>query len=134
MTNANVIHINDVENDKKSVVYKMDSGNEDAILVDKVIFAVGRVGSGFFSDWCLSNGVNQRNNQVDIGVRVELPSVIWEDFEKKIYEPKILYRSHKYGDTIRMFCFNGRGEVVEENTNGIFCFLIFTLISMTIHS
>lgn len=119
LTNANVIHINDVENDKKSVVYKMDSGNEDAILVDKVIFAVGRVGSGFFSDWCLSNGVNQRNNQVDIGVRVELPSVIWEDFEKKIYEPKILYRSHKYGDTIRMFCFNGRGEVVEENTNGI---------------
>lgn len=119
LTNANVTHIEDVENDKKSIIYTLDSGNKDSILVDKVVFAVGRVGSGFFSDWCLANGVNQRNNQVDIGVRVELPSVIWEDFEKKIYEPKIHYRSKKYGDTIRMFCFNGRGEVVEENTNGI---------------
>ena len=25
-----------------------------------------------------------KNNQVDIGVRVELPAVVWEDFEKKI--------------------------------------------------
>lgn len=39
--------------------------------------------------------------------------------KKKIYEPKILYKTKQYGDTIRMFCFNGRGEVVNENTDGI---------------
>lgn len=88
-------------------------------LFDYVIFAVGRVGSGFFSDWCNKNGVALKNNQVDIGVRVELPSMIWEDFEKKIYEPKIHYTTKKYGDTTRMFCFNGRGEVVTENTGGV---------------
>lgn len=87
--------------------------------VDKVIFAVGRVGSKFFKEWCDKNHIVLRNNQVDIGVRVELPAMIWEDFEKKIYEPKIHYMSKKYGDTIRMFCFNGRGEVVTENTNGV---------------
>ena len=59
------------------------------------------------------------NNQVDIGVRVELPSSIWEHFSKKIYEPKIWYRSHQYGDTTRMFCFNDRGKVVMENTDGV---------------
>lgn len=87
--------------------------------VDKVVFAVGRVGSKFFSTWCKNNNVEMTNNQIDIGVRVELPSLIWEDFEKKIYEPKVIYRSKKYGDITRMFCFNGRGEVVTENTNGI---------------
>ena len=45
--------------------------------------------------------------------------MVWEHFSKKIYEPKIFYRSKKYGDTTRMFCFNERGHVVTENTNGV---------------
>lgn len=107
----------DVVKDKTGLLVKCNNG--DNYPVDEVVFAVGRVGSGFFSDWCHRNGVPQENNQVDIGVRVELPSMVWEDFEKKIYEPKILYRSQKYGDITRMFCFNGRGEVVTENTDGV---------------
>lgn len=67
----------------------------------------------------MQNGIPLQNNQVDIGVRVELPSIIWEDFSRKIYEPKIWYRSQKYGDTTRMFCFNERGSVVTENTDGV---------------
>lgn len=90
-----------------------------SFTVDKVVFAVGRVGSKFFTDWCHKNNIKLTNNQVDIGVRVELPAMVWEDFERKIYEPKIIYRSKQYGDVTRMFCFNGRGEVVTENTNGI---------------
>lgn len=95
------------------------SSEEVLMSVDRVIVAVGRSGSKFFSDWCIKNNIKLTNNQVDIGVRVELPSIIWEDFEKKIYEPKVIYRSKQYGDVTRMFCFNGRGEVVTENTNGI---------------
>lgn len=95
------------------------SSGEALMSVDKVIVAVGRSGSKFFSNWCTKNNIKLANNQVDIGVRVELPSIIWEDFEKKIYEPKVIYRSKQYGDVTRMFCFNGRGEVVTENTNGI---------------
>jgi uncharacterized FAD-dependent dehydrogenase len=59
------------------------------------------------------------SNQVDIGVRVELPAQVWEHFSKIIYEPKIWYRSKKYGDVTRMFCFNECGHVVTENTGGI---------------
>lgn len=94
-------------------------GEEHSISADRIVFAVGRAGSGFFTDWCKKNGIAMTNNQVDIGVRVELPAILWDDFSKKIYEPKIWYRSHGYGDTTRMFCFNERGSVVTENTNGV---------------
>ena len=120
LTNSEVTNVRDSETKgKKVIVYNTNQENNKYYDVDIVIFAVGRVGSGFFSNWCIANNVGLKNNQVDIGVRVELPAVVWEDFEKKIYEPKIHYRSKKYGDTTRMFCFNGRGEVVTENTNGI---------------
>ena len=94
-------------------------GETTTITGDKIIFAVGRVGSREFLNWCKSNDIPTSNNQVDIGVRVELPSMVWEHFSKKIYEPKIAYRSKKYGDTTRMFCFNERGHVVTENTAGV---------------
>lgn len=95
--------------------------NQETVKVmgEKIVFAVGRVGSRNFLSWCKKNQIATANNQVDIGVRVELPSMVWEHFSKKIYEPKIAYRSQKYGDTTRMFCFNERGHVVTENTNGV---------------
>ena len=111
--------VSDVNKDTHELMLKSMDGKEDIISARKIIFAVGRVGSGFFSKWCEDNGIALQNNQVDVGVRVELPSVVWEDFSKKIYEPKIWYRSEQYGDKTRMFCFNERGEVVTENTSGV---------------
>ncbi len=93
--------------------------SEGAVKADSIIFAVGRAGSREFAKWCRKNDVEMTNNQVDIGVRVELPAIIWDHFSKKIYEPKILYRSKQYGDITRMFCFNERGNVVLENTDGV---------------
>ena len=110
--------VTDVEPHKHEIYAKNDNGDV-TISADKIIFAVGRAGSGFFSNWCKEQNIELANNQVDIGVRVELPSIIWEDFSKKIYEPKIWYRSKVYGDTTRMFCFNERGHVVTENTGGV---------------
>lgn len=108
----------DVNKDTKEITIEDREGTR-MISADKIIFAVGRAGSRFFSKWCEDNNISLKNNQVDIGVRVELPSMIWEHFSKKIYEPKIWYRSKGYGDTTRMFCFNERGSVVTENTDGI---------------
>ncbi|MFI3173825.1 MAG: FAD-dependent oxidoreductase [Bacillota bacterium] len=106
-------------NEETHEVFCVHSGKEEKITGDKIVFAVGRAGSQFFSKWCTDRKIPLQNNQVDIGVRVELPSMVWEHFSKKIYEPKIWYRSEKYGDTTRMFCFNERGNVVTENTNGV---------------
>jgi hypothetical protein len=94
-------------------------GEEQQVSAEHIVFAVGRAGSRFFASWCREHGIRMSNNQIDVGVRVELPSLIWQDFAEKIYEPKIWYRSKTYGDVTRMFCFNDRGEVVMENTSGI---------------
>lgn len=115
ITNAPV---SDIDKKNRLVTYTHD-GVEEKVCGDYIIIAVGRAGSSFFSGWCRRNDVPLENNQVDIGVRVELPSMIWQDFAAKIYEPKIWYRSNGYGDTTRMFCFNDRGSVVMENTDGV---------------
>lgn len=110
--------VTDVDKTAHTVTYSNREG-EQTIEAGTIIFAVGRAGSSFFSKWCKRNGIPLTNNQVDIGVRVELPAMVWEDFSKKIYEPKIWYRSERYGDTTRMFCFNEGGLVVTENTSGV---------------
>jgi uncharacterized FAD-dependent dehydrogenase len=108
----------DVDKDTHTLVLN-DKENTDTVIADRIIFAVGRSGSRFFSRWCNKNGIPLENNQVDIGVRVELPWEIWKHFSQKVYEPKIWYRSKAYGDITRMFCFNERGSVVTENTDGV---------------
>jgi len=112
-----ITHTEVLDVDKKEHTISLSSDAE--IKAESIIFAVGRAGSRYFAKWCSNNGVVLSNNQVDIGVRVELPAVIWDHFSKKIYEPKIWYRSKQYGDTTRMFCFNERGNVVMENTDGV---------------
>lgn len=110
--------VSDVDSKTKQVYFE-HKGQDYQVEGDKIIFAVGRAGSRMFVNWCKKNKIECSNNQVDIGVRVELPAIVWDHFSKKIYEPKILARSKKYGDTTRMFCFNERGHVVTENTDGV---------------
>ena len=110
--------VTDVNKDTKEV-FITQKGNDIVTKGDHIIFAIGRAGASNFRKWCDKNKIKSSNNQVDIGVRVELPSIVWEHFSKKIYEPKILYRTKKYSDVTRMFCFNERGHVVTENTDGI---------------
>lgn len=106
-------------NKEENIIYYKNKNGESSVKADNIIFAVGRAGSRFFSQWCKKNDIKLSNNQVDVGVRVELPASVWQSFSEKIYEPKIWYRSKKYGDTTRMFCFNERGNVVMENTQGV---------------
>ena len=60
-----------------------------------------------------------QSNRVDIGVRVELPAVVFSHLTDELYESKIVYRTQKYEDKVRTFCMNPKGAVVNENTNGI---------------
>ena len=56
---------------------------------------------------------------MDLGVRVELPAVIFSHLTDELYESKIVYRTEKFEDNVRTFCMNPNGIVVNENTNGI---------------
>ena len=86
---------------------------------DVLVLATGRSGSGWTSSMSESLGIKTRNSKVDIGVRFECPSEIWNSITSKVYEAKISYRSPKTGCTCRTFCMNPNGYVVAENTNGI---------------
>ena len=68
---------------------------------------------------CKKLGLDLLNNQVDIGVRVELPALVFEHITDVVYESKLVYRTKQYGDTVRTFCMNPYGHVVTENVEGI---------------
>ena len=83
------------------------------------IISVGRSGSKWMESVCRELDIPTKSNRVDIGVRVELPAVIFSHITDELYEGKIVYRTHKFEDQVRTFCMNPRGIVVNENTNGI---------------
>ena len=85
----------------------------------KCIISVGRSGSKWMEKICKDLQINTKSNRVDIGVRVELPAVIFSDLTDELYESKIVYRTEKFEDNVRTFCMNPHGIVVNENTNGI---------------
>ena len=103
-----------IEEKGSSVVYKdnIDTCNE-------LIISVGRSGSKWMSKICEKLDIPTSSSRVDLGVRVELPAVIFSDITDELYESKIVYRTEKWEDNVRTFCMNPNGIVVNENTNGI---------------
>ena len=85
----------------------------------KCIISVGRSGSKWMEHVCQELDIATKSNRVDIGVRVELPAVIFSHLTDELYESKIVYRTEKFEDLVRTFCMNPNGIVVNENTNGI---------------
>jgi hypothetical protein len=85
-----------------------------------VILAVGREGSSWLSAEAKRLGLSLQTNPVDIGVRVEMPASIMKDITDIAYEAKFLYTTKKFHDRIRTFCMNPYGEVVRENSEGVY--------------
>ncbi len=105
-------------------VEKLDNGyriyhESTAYEGKECVISAGRSGSKWMEQVCRDLGINTNSNRVDIGVRVELPAGIFAHLTDELYESKIVYRTSKYEDLVRTFCMNPKGEVVNENTNGI---------------
>lgn len=98
--------------------YRVHYGEETADA-GYCIVSVGRSGSKWMESVCSELKIPTKSNRVDIGVRVELPAVIFSHLTDKLYESKIVYRTEKFEDLVRTFCMNPYGIVVNENTNGI---------------
>ena len=98
--------------------YRVHYGDESADC-SKCIISVGRSGSKWMETVCRELDIPTKSNRVDIGVRVELPAVIFSHLTDELYESKIVYRTEKFEDNVRTFCMNPNGIVVNENTNGI---------------
>ena len=99
--------------------YLVELQNEEAINCEYLIVAPGRSGAEWFSKQCKGLKLGLINNQVDIGVRVEVPAKVFEHITDVVYESKLVYRTKQYGDLVRTFCMNPYGHVVSENVDGI---------------
>ena len=104
--------------EKNGDAYRVICG-EQAYDCDRCIVSVGRSGSKWMEKICRELDIPTKSNRVDIGVRVELPAVIFSHLTDELYESKIVYRTEKFEDNVRTFCMNPYGIVVNENTNGI---------------
>lgn len=93
--------------------------NGEKASAEYLIVTPGRAGAEWFSDECKRLGVKLLNNQVDVGVRVEVPDAVFSHITDKVYEAKLVYRTKRYGDLVRTFCMNPHGHVVTENTDGV---------------
>lgn len=105
--------------EKDGTNYRLILKGGDEVTCTYLIAAPGRSGAEWFAGQCKDLGLNLLNNQVDVGVRVELPARVFEHITDVVYESKLVYRTKQYGDQVRTFCMNPYGHVVAENVEGI---------------
>ena len=108
--------VRELEHDDGIYTVTYDDGTAQAPYC---IVSVGRSGSKWMEQVCKKLEIPTCSNRVDLGVRVELPAVNFEEITDALYESKIVYRTEKFEDNVRTFCMNPHGSVVNENTNGI---------------
>jgi len=85
-----------------------------AISADRTLLALGRVGASRIEQWIERYGIKARYGPLDVGVRVEVPSVIMDPITGVNRDPKFHIITHRYDDFVRTFCTNPGGFVVKE--------------------
>ncbi|WP_340820869.1 NAD(P)/FAD-dependent oxidoreductase [Methanolobus sp. WCC4] len=118
----------------RGIEFLLDSKVEDIILEDGVckgilfdskdlraeytLLAPGRVGYEWMNDLVNRHSISYSYSGVDIGVRVEVPSIIMDPVTGINHDPKFHIYTRKYDDFVRTFCTNEHGFVVKEEYEG----------------
>lgn len=110
-----------VENDKAVGAIIQPCGKEKIkVLSSKVVIAPGRGGAEWLEKVAKTLQLETCNNEVDIGVRVEVPNSVMDRVTKVMYEAKMVYYGDTYENKVRTFCMNPGGVVSEEHyENGL---------------
>jgi uncharacterized FAD-dependent dehydrogenase len=87
------------------------------VEAENVVAAPGRGGAEWLNKIAQENEIDLRNNEVDIGVRVEVPNSVMDKVTKHLYEAKMVYYSDTFENRVRTFCMNPGGIVSEEHYN-----------------
>ena len=118
LCNTEIKVISKQKNEDYILYYNCQDNETKSMRVKYVVVAPGRSGAEWFSKICRENlDIEMENNQIDLGVRVELPNQIFKHITDNVYESKIKYISSR-GNVVRTFCMNPAGYVVYENTDG----------------
>jgi uncharacterized protein len=115
-TTADTIY---VENGKAEGVWIVNRGGERSLVrAPYVVAAPGRGGAEWLARIAQENKLVTANNEVDIGVRVEVPNAVMDHLTKNLYEAKLVYYSDTFENKVRTFCMNPGGIVSEEHYEG----------------
>lgn len=119
----------------RGIRFKVDTEIEDLIIDDDrcagvrskngeeftgeyTILAPGRVGIDWVQRLTEKYRLNASFAPIDIGVRVEVPSIIMDPVIDVNRDPKFHFYTKSYDDFVRTFCTNHQGFVVREEYDG----------------
>jgi len=94
------------------------NGNRQEVFADYVVVAPGRGGAEWLKEQTDKLEITTENNEVDIGLRVEVPNSIMDHLTKDLYEAKMVYYSDTFDNKVRSFCMNPGGIVSGESYDG----------------
>ena len=103
---------------KDGQVLGVDTDRGERHTCTYLVVAPGREGAEWLMKEASRLGLTRYHNPVDLGVRVEVPAAVLEEFTRVLYEAKMEYFSHTFDDRIRTFCMCPYGEVTMETTGG----------------
>ena len=94
------------------------NGETMTVRAPFVVVAPGRGGAAWLTRQMHELGFTTKNNEVDIGVRVEVPNAVMDHITRHLYEAKLVYYADTYENRVRTFCMNPGGVVSEEHYEG----------------
>ena len=93
--------------------------NGKSIKAKYTIVAPGRVGAYWMNKLSEKHGIKARFGPIDVGVRVEVSSIIMDPIIEINRDPKFHIRTQRYDDFVRTFCTNYGGFVVKESYDDV---------------
>ncbi|BAI62556.1 putative oxidoreductase [Methanocella paludicola SANAE] len=88
--------------------------NGNQLLADFVLLAPGRSGSTWLGEQMKKYDVPIKYMPIDVGVRVEVPAVVYDEAVKTNWDPKFLMYTPTYDDRVRTFGTCPHGFVVQD--------------------
>ncbi len=101
---------------------KVEEIEEDGVVLESgkkidskyVLAAPGRAGAVWLADQAEKLELEISHGAIDVGVRVEVPSIVMEPVIEVSRDPKFHIRTKSFDDFIRTFCTNHEGFIVKE--------------------
>ncbi len=109
---ATMNEVNNIINSGGKFSIRMSSGAE--VESKYLIISTGRSGADWFSEISRKLGIAVIPGPLDVGVRVEVRSVVMDEVTKVVRDPKIIMYTKAFDDKVRTFCTNPGGFVVKE--------------------
>ncbi len=85
-----------------------------ALVAKATLLALGRIGAPLIDNLVDRYRIKARYGPLDVGVRVEVPSIIMGPVTRINRDPKFHIVTRRYDDFVRTFCTNPGGFVVKE--------------------